>query len=232
MKNRFYGFTLAEVLITLAIIGIVAALTIPTVVRNYQKQQTVVKLKKTYSALANTTNLAMAEYGPIETWKLGPNSNWSQSSIDFANTYVIPYLKVLKNCETKTTDDCAFNILNMDGGTNSLDSKYTRFYLNDGTLIGLVSDNYAVDGDKKEIARLYIDINGQKKPNKYGKDIFYFDYTIRDDTVPSNNGKMKPAGYTFSRNSLLSVCSESGTGIYCAALIMKDGWKISDDYPW
>jgi prepilin-type N-terminal cleavage/methylation domain-containing protein len=60
------AFTLAEVLITLAIIGVVAALTIPTVVRNYQKQETITRLKKAYSALANTTNLAMAEYGPLE----------------------------------------------------------------------------------------------------------------------------------------------------------------------
>jgi prepilin-type N-terminal cleavage/methylation domain-containing protein len=60
------GFTLSEVLITLAVIGTVAALTIPAVVSNYQKHQTVTRLKKTYSALANTTNLAIADHGPVE----------------------------------------------------------------------------------------------------------------------------------------------------------------------
>ncbi len=59
------GFTLAEILITLAIIGVVAVLTIPTVVRNYQKTQTVTQLKKVYSALSNTTNFAIADYGRL-----------------------------------------------------------------------------------------------------------------------------------------------------------------------
>ncbi len=65
------GFTLAEVLITLAIIGVVAALTIPTVVRNYQKQQTVVKLKKVYSVLNQAFNNSQAENGMYQTWDIG-----------------------------------------------------------------------------------------------------------------------------------------------------------------
>ncbi len=62
------GFTLAEVLITLAVIGVVAALTIPVVVRNYQKTQTVVKLKKVYTTLANTTNLIISQDGAVKNW--------------------------------------------------------------------------------------------------------------------------------------------------------------------
>ena len=50
MKTKF-GFTLAEVLITLGIIGVVAALTLPSLVTNYQKQVTVNKLKKFYNGL-------------------------------------------------------------------------------------------------------------------------------------------------------------------------------------
>ena len=49
LKNKIQvGFTLAEVLITLGIIGVVAAMTIPNLIAKYQKEQTVVKLKKHY----------------------------------------------------------------------------------------------------------------------------------------------------------------------------------------
>jgi prepilin-type N-terminal cleavage/methylation domain-containing protein len=62
------GFTLAEVLITLAVIGVVAALTIPTVVRNYQKTQTVTKLKKTYSAMQT---LQILRWQKTDQWQAG-----------------------------------------------------------------------------------------------------------------------------------------------------------------
>lgn len=48
-----YAFTLAEVLITMGIIGIVAALTIPALIANYQKQVTVDRLKKSFSVISN-----------------------------------------------------------------------------------------------------------------------------------------------------------------------------------
>lgn len=53
------AFTLAETLITLGIIGVVAALTIPSIIKNYQKKQTAIKLKQTYSLL--TQGIRMAE---------------------------------------------------------------------------------------------------------------------------------------------------------------------------
>lgn len=64
MKN--HGFTLAEVLITLGIIGIVTAITIPTIVNKYQKQQTVAKLKKAYSVLGQVMQRAVADNSAAE----------------------------------------------------------------------------------------------------------------------------------------------------------------------
>ena len=47
--KKFYAFTLAEVLITLGIIGVVAAMTMPTVIKNYQKKQDATQMRKTYA---------------------------------------------------------------------------------------------------------------------------------------------------------------------------------------
>ncbi len=232
MKKQ--GFTLAEVLITLAIIGVVAALTIPTVVRNYQKQQTVVQLKKVYSALANTTNLAIAEHGPIEGWEVGKMGSGAAAQ-KFADTYMIPYLKVSKNCGTDTTDACAFKNTYLNRSTTGqFGSACTRFYLNDGILIALELRYYGYDPTQNLTASIYVDINGQKAPNMWGKDIFAFDYRIKN-YVSGNNGQFAAWGSTCTREKILRDtwgCHKEGAGSYCSGLIMKDGWEIKDDYPW
>lgn len=64
------GFTLAEVLITLGIIGVVAALTMPVLMANYKKQQTVTQLKKVYSALQQSVQISQVKYGDIVDWGL------------------------------------------------------------------------------------------------------------------------------------------------------------------
>ncbi len=240
MLRKKYGFTLAEVLITLAVIGVVAALTVPTVVRNYQKTQMITQLKKVYSSIANTTNLAIADEGPVLGWQVGENFT-GQAAVDFTNKYLIPYLKVSKNCENKTTGDCTFNYSYLNNDTKrSFDSRYARFYLNDGTLIALRIENAPRgDGLNYKQAYIYIDMNGQKKPNKYGKDLFHFKYYIFHGTPTSNySGKFLPYYYNASRDFLAGKtgdsdgCSKEGTGALCAALILKDGWQIRDDYPW
>ena len=65
------AFTLAEVLITLGIIGVVAALTLPAVITKYQKKQTATQLKKVYTTLSQAIEHAKADYGDVSTWGLG-----------------------------------------------------------------------------------------------------------------------------------------------------------------
>jgi prepilin-type N-terminal cleavage/methylation domain-containing protein len=220
MKKK--AFTLAEVLITLAIIGVVAALTIPTVVRNYQKTQTVVQLKKIYSALANTTNLAVMDNGPIANWVI---EDGAEGSRIFAEKYLIPYLKVSKNCNTQTAGDCEFKATQLSKkSTSVLGTGHSRFYLTDGTLIAVMVFTDPIYAD------IRVDINGQKGPNTYGRDIFLFNYRVyRGDFAPH-------CLTTESRTSLLgdsaSRCNKNQSGLCCSTLIMKDGWQIADDYPW
>lgn len=62
------GFTLAEVLITLGIIGVVAAITIPTLMQNSQDKEKITALKKTYSTLSQAFSMAKAENGDPTNW--------------------------------------------------------------------------------------------------------------------------------------------------------------------
>ena len=69
MNNRISkGFTLAEVLITLGIIGVVAAMTIPSLITSYNKKITETRLEKFYSIFNQAIRLSVAENGDTDTW--------------------------------------------------------------------------------------------------------------------------------------------------------------------
>lgn len=87
------GFTLAEVLITLGIIGIIAAMTIPNLVKKWEERAIISKYKKMYSTLANAYYMAVADNGNPEHWALS----------DRASLLKIfePYLNVTERCYDK-----------------------------------------------------------------------------------------------------------------------------------
>ena len=75
-----------------------------------------------------------------------------------------------------------------------------------------------------------------KRPNKYGKDVFMFSFDYKNSLEPYGLGFVSGMSEVphFSRDNLLKgsdrACQRHG--LYCAAVIMLDGWEIRDDYPW
>lgn len=224
------GFTLAETLITLVIIGVVAALTVPTLIVKYQKEQTVTRLKKAYSALAQTTQKAIADYGPVETWEIGEEGN-GNDAVAFANKYIIPYLNIMKNCQTENSGSCNYKYQNRKSGGIETFENFAKFYLNDGSLIALSIENH---GQAQTIG-VWIDINGQKKPNKSGKDLFSFRYILNHNSYAAYKGRFIPNCMSFNKNFCMNDSNSgcrSGDGLCCSALIVRNNWEIADDYPW
>jgi prepilin-type N-terminal cleavage/methylation domain-containing protein len=86
------GFTLAEVLITLAILGFVASLTIPSVVKNYRATQLESQFKKTYSSASQATMKIMVEEG-------GAVYDFDNDVNDFRNKFM-SYFSVIDDCKT------------------------------------------------------------------------------------------------------------------------------------
>ena len=222
------GFTLAEVLITLVIIGVIAAITVPTLIVKYQKEQTVIRLKKAYSTIAQTTQKAIADNGPITTWEV--------NNATFADKYLVPYLNVARNCRfDRTTSGCNPKHAPLNDQSNLQDYSNSNyiFYLSDGTIVIVNAVN---ESGGRKYANISFDINGMKKPNVSGKDIFSFRYEIYWANSPTQTGKFFPTDFSFDRNSALNYpnwgCNKNASGTYCATVIMKDGWQIKDDYPW
>ena len=241
---RKVAFTLAEVLITLGIIGVVAAMTLPMLIAKHQKITTVTQLQKAYSTLAQAFTMAQKDYGDISQWEFKPENPENgdtqslQDGLDiFANRYLIPYLKIVTLCKggNQAKKDCSYDWYTTDGTKlvfyYKRDNSY-RFVLNNTNLIELHYDNAEGDYTSGSIL-IYVDINGMQKPNTIGKDIFVM-------SLRSNTSKLKMFGEGLPRDTLLNQrpwgCANKGSAsnaaIYCGALIQNDGWQIKDDYPW
>lgn len=208
------AMTLAEVLITIVIVGVVASITIPNLVNNKAKQETVAKLQKEYTTLAQAVKLSENDNGPNSTWDWGTATNPTSIRQSF-DTYWAPYLKIIKYCSSYSDCGYASNNIKFLTGNPSLSLIYdsnsrTPVSLADGSVLVVIGGT---------IKLIYIDINGGKGPNQYGKDIFRF-------IVDANKGFM-PENYASGDD-----CRNSGDGLYCAAKIIHDSWQIKDDYSW
>ena len=178
------GFTLAEVLVTLAIIGVVAALTIPVVISNYNKQQWYTRFMKAYNTLSNAINITVSEYGNYGNWHGDEDWTW----LDHMNHAFGKYLKVENACDISDTDnyysncvspDAEVKILSNNSGPadfmadshpNSGNPFEVIYVLQDGTFIG-VTPGGAING----FIDFIVDTNGVKKgPNILGRDVFLF----------------------------------------------------------
>lgn len=241
MKKSF-GFTLAEVLITLGVIGIISAITLPNLIANYQKKSVANRLKKMYAVTKQAVKLSTVDNDEVSGW------DWDLAENDiynFTKTYFYPYFK-------------GSQIYKGNDFTKSTNNKYVIKSLADKTVVGLNNDEYAVivllDGSyfiTKERHNtgyewLYIDINGLSGPNRIARDVFVLNMTPNFAYNKKRNAEIIFWGEGHNREELRNPnpqnygyygCSSNNkngyyAGYFCGALIQADGWKISEDYPW
>lgn len=221
------GFTLAEVLITLGIIGVVAAMTIPTLLTKLNNRHTESMLREDYSILQQMMTSA--------------NDDGAMSSITDLNnmtvmkswfqTYFLPYIKVANVCYDEK--GCWIDDAKYPNGTSAAGGVVTAtgcggttisFHLYNGSSICMddykvaLFDVYGIKSDEASLV-FYLDTNGNKKPNVVGKDIFVFAY--KPDIE-----KIVPAGFDRTAAEIERNCSKRGNGFWCVMLIKNRGWKI------
>jgi len=204
------AFTLAEVLMTLLIIGIVASLTIPALINDTQDAELNTALKKVYAELSAATKQIIFDNGGTFKGILSSDND----NIGLRNVYAA-HLSYIKSCDDARSEGC-WHPLNTNGGiwknlggfpTDGY-TIHSGFILNNGIFVNLVSINKACSNSsyytKPAIcAWIIVDVNGFKKPNITGKDIFYF-YILTD--------RLAPWGTTDSDHHECDL-----SGLYCAA---------------
>ena len=224
-KNK--AFTLAEVLVTLGIVGVIAAMTIPMLITNYQKRLTLTRLKKTYSQLNQVIKLIDEEQGlavlsgsatnSVQKYILPhyngatyyPPNNYKKSMCFNPNHY---YLSAKGNdaqyntLSTRTKGYCNGYISTPFGDMPSIE-------LPDGTCIGF---NRLIGGSYYTESTIFVDVNGSANPpNCLGKDMFWF---YLDQDTASIQPTKQVVGFNQEK--------------YGAYKIIKDGWRFAPDYPW
>lgn len=153
------GFTLAEVLITLGIIGIVAEITIPTLYHGFMDQNFKVAYKKSYSVFSQAMLRGYSESN------INPYSDVAGKLANF-NAFK-SYFKVAKDCPTTNSDCWSINGEKYGGTYPSSDA---LAFIDASGMAWTLADNTIGTG------RYLVDTNGSKGPNKYGQDRFPFSY--------------------------------------------------------
>lgn len=242
--EKVFAFTLAEVLITLGIIGIVAAITIPTLISNYQKKQYVIQLQKVYT----TVNQALVQIasnsscvGDLACTGLFDTTTTSQSLGDA----LVPYFKVVKNCETNTNQGCMSNSISQyyDGSNPRINMDATnsvyRFITADGAAFYIYnnkdncSNNRGVNNSSpsKMCGEFNVDVNGpQKGPNNMGRDVFYFYITNGKGPLlyPVGGRDMNISGTSYYWKDMGACTPANGNSSnFCTGKIIEEGWQMN-----
>ncbi len=216
------AFTLAEVLITLGIIGVVAALTMPALIQNYTNSVAEARLKKFYSIMNQAILQSIVDNGEVESWSYFNNDvrddegnyvNQADKNDESFQKYLAPYLKIIHKKEAKDADG----------------NKIYLYFLADGSA-------FSFQFHENRDIRFY-----PKNPEKCiarGADTrgicqfpFVF-YPIANSASWKYHYKkgMEPSLYNWDGNeeTLYNECKSGG---YCSALIQRNGWKIPKNYP-
>lgn len=173
--NKYIAFTLAETLIVMGIIGVVAALTIPNLNSSTADKEKVAKVKKIYQNLDDAISRAHAVYGPQDEWYSG-KTEAERYKIFFER--VTEFMKVQKTCAPNTTGCFTKNqgnSLNYGTVTDSI-QKYYQAILADGSSVSFFPYDVSAGGCSENFCTtIYVDIDGPSKGSfTYGKDIFIF----------------------------------------------------------
>lgn len=202
-KQKKTAFTLAEVLITLGIIGIVAAMTLPTLLSRNDEKVAINKLKKIYSVMSQAYLMSVNDNGYANEWHV--DNGFSENTANQLASYIVPYLKVLKDCGTgRGCLGYTKNVSKLNGIEHNTDyesdNRYYKLILADGSYIWLraASGQYCKTDERgysDGCARIFIDVNGPKGLNTAGIDIFTFVITpkgvfpsLSDDCRKSSDG--------------------------------------------
>lgn len=212
------GFTLAEVLITLGIIGVVAAITIPALISKYYEHQTISKMLETQSILTQAIRQAEEEYGEMVNWGV---TGQNVASANILGEKLKPFLKMANDCGVSDVNARCFvrEPYKMLNGKNNivgyaLDANRYKFSLLNGTSVAIIPIVLTTSTGFSGSIQINIDTNGTAKPNTIGKDLFMFNY----------DGETRSLVAMGAPNTIYPMekfCTKQSAGYGCAYYLLQ-----------
>ena len=197
--KKYNAFTLAEVLVTLIIIGIIAAITVPSIKKVSEERTYIASVKKVYQAISVAVKNAKQEEGPIKTWSDEDQLNFIKNRLNVAGPITEEY-----------------EIKQLGGLTTAYGKhfyNYGGFILSDGTYL-LITNKWSPGGGKSAKFTIFVDINGKNSPNIAGVDVHTFWIAPDGSVYPGGGGPdVKYA----------SACTSKSSGWTCTAKLLEDG---------
>ena len=239
------AFTVAEVLITLMVIGVLAVLSMPSIMLSHEKNTTQAGFADAYKEISKgifnyASDNSVGCQGKISCTTLFQDDNTAEL---LATTFRA--VKKGKNCwegqeirnnidgSGSTTDlndlSCFIDGKNRIIATQTVlgdddESCTTDFYIGQTTATGAALKNKL----QKSCGFVFVDLNGQKGPNTFGRDVFVF---VATDAPPSylypvGGSLLKDGSYEGLSNWKEDKCEEKGEGRTCAGRIVEEGMKV------
>lgn len=204
--NKKFAFSLAEILVTLMIIGVIAGMTIPALRQDAMNKSVAVNLKKIYSELNQATALTLSENYTNKMCRTGVMDDDTTFETEFVNKK----LNVITTCNAGSTEKCF--------GSTELFDATKSYLLNSG--IAVAFDSVSCSEGTEFTQYIYVDVNGPKSPNKGGTDQFIIEMNGLGQVRLSNQIDV----------NITEKC-KSATDDYeaawaCAKSIAQNGWEI------
>ena len=226
------AFTLAEVLVTLGIIGVVSAMTVPTLMQNYQRQSYVTQLHKVYNELSQALLRYQTDKNAINFKEAGLSG--SEAYTEFQKNY----FKVVQDCGTTQTPCFASSYKKISGSSTNFKCKYGCMSLASGAAIG------GYGNGTNGVYEIVVDVNGQKGPNIFGRDAFtmyiYTAQNVIDDLALKNPDDMNDSTWDSESSVPLTqdqreknfqrACqgdAKPGEWHGCFGKILNDNWQMN-----
>lgn len=204
------GFTLAEVLITLGIIGVISAMTIPSLQQRIYERQTIARLRTTYSILTQALKLSaeLDDNGYPEGWGI---TGRTKEDATIVAEKLKPHLKIARDCGAVKPNPCIGTEYSRLNGQRYTPAD-TRYYV---TLFNGSTVSFS-GGEVGNNIYMYftIDTNGPAQPNTWGRDLFEFSYSPDTGLIPSGNPNLPSNDYRTHCRDLLS------SGFGCAYYVL------------
>ncbi len=220
--KRKIAFTLAEVLITLGIIGIVAAMTLPTLIQNYKNHVVETRLQKFYSTINQAVKMAEVEYGDKKIWYEDISGALQQK--EWFNKYLAPYIKIVKTDIQTVRGKEMLIVYFQDSSILVPFSSSTRdwlFYTSKKCFDqwGDYSEAYGVCSFPFNFA--------PRSNSSYWGCIYNKGFEPFSSGCP-NSDDIKKICYKEKESPDSSVLQRT----YCTKFLQLNGWKIPKDYPY